>query len=207
MDKTIIAQAIAPIVNQADQAGELFAKSEIDAGLALELFARSVGTEPTYQQWVDNRTAWTDAYVRTKPQAKGESADGAFKRFKDRLADTYGINAPKSKGEGAIKKAQERAEKESKLMAKYEQTSTPVLKDLLSREYEIKAKNPTKKSAIMKELERVVMLRTKTENADTKAELKELRTQLAESAKNCEDPTLLQTAIDILGDNYDISVE
>jgi hypothetical protein len=47
MEKTVVAQAIDQVIDQADQAGELFAKSEIDANQALELFARAVGTEPS----------------------------------------------------------------------------------------------------------------------------------------------------------------
>ena len=96
MDKTIVAQAIDEVTGQADQAGELFAKSEIDAGLALEMFARALGTEPSFEHWVNQRTKFINAYVRIKPQAKGNSADAAFLRFKNRLTDAYGISAPKS---------------------------------------------------------------------------------------------------------------
>ena len=35
MQKTVVAQAIDQVIDQADQAGELFAKSEIDATQAL----------------------------------------------------------------------------------------------------------------------------------------------------------------------------
>jgi hypothetical protein len=69
------------VIDQADQAGELFAKSEIDATQALELFARAVGTEPSYDTWLAKRLAFINAYVRIKPTAKGNSADQAFSRF------------------------------------------------------------------------------------------------------------------------------
>jgi hypothetical protein len=54
MQKTVVAQAIDQVIDQADQAGELFAKSEIDANQALELFARAVGTEPSFEVWTAN---------------------------------------------------------------------------------------------------------------------------------------------------------
>ena len=82
MELTKVAQAInATQADLAKQSGELFAQSEIDAGQALELFAKSVGTEPTYEEWNSCRIEFINAYVRTKPQAKGNSADQAFKRF------------------------------------------------------------------------------------------------------------------------------
>jgi hypothetical protein len=81
MNKTVVAQAIDQVIDQADQAGELFAKSEIDATQALELFARAVGTEPSYDTWLAKRLAFINAYVRIKPTAKGNSADQAFTRL------------------------------------------------------------------------------------------------------------------------------
>jgi hypothetical protein len=54
---------------------------------ALELFARAVGTEPSYDTWLAKRLAFINAYVRTKPTAKGNSADQAFSRFAKRLIE------------------------------------------------------------------------------------------------------------------------
>ena len=164
MDKTIVAQAIDEVTGQADQAGELFAKSEIDAGLALEMFARALGTEPSFEHWANQRTKFINAYVRIKPQAKGNSADAAFLRFKNRLTDAYGISAPKSTNEAAQKKAAERADKAAKVEAKYANTSTAVLRDLLKQEYQAKADKPSKSSALLREYEGIVKARDKTEN-------------------------------------------
>ena len=135
MELTKVAQAInATQADLAKQSGELFAQSEIDAGQALELFAKSVGTEPTYDTWNSCRVEFINAYVRTKPQAKGNSADQAFKRFRGRLVDAYGLEAPKAQTEAALKKAEERKAKQDALEARYAGTSTRVLKDLLSGE-------------------------------------------------------------------------
>ena len=113
MQKTVVAQAIDQVIDQADQAGELFAKSEIDATQALELFARAVGTEPSYDTWLAKRLAFINAYVRIKPTAKGNSADQAFTRFVRRLAEAFGINAPKAQTEAAIAKREQRAKKDA----------------------------------------------------------------------------------------------
>ena len=100
-----------PIENQANEAGKLFAVSELDAAKSLDIYARAIGEDPDYATWVANRTDWVNGYTEAKPQAKGNSADQAFARFARRLTDTYGINAPKAQTEAALKKAAEREAK------------------------------------------------------------------------------------------------
>jgi len=119
MQKTVVAQAIDQVIDQADQAGELFAKSELDANQALELFARAVGTEPSFDTWTAKRVSFVNAYVRTKPTAKGNSADQAFTRFVRRLTEAFGITAPKATSEAAIAKREQRAKKDAELLAKH----------------------------------------------------------------------------------------
>jgi hypothetical protein len=188
-------------------AGELFAQSEIDAGQALELFAKSVGTEPTYDTWNLCRLEFINAYVRTKPQAKGNSADQAFKRFKGRLVDAYGLEAPKAQTEGALKKAEERKAKQDALEARYAGTSTRVLKDLLSSEYQAQAKNPTKKSAILKELEKAVALRVKQEAEGQREELKAVRDELIAWIRECNDLDRLTLAHEMMNPDFDVQAE
>jgi hypothetical protein len=43
MQKTVVAQAIDQVIDQADQAGELFAKSEIDATPSIRTFRPCCG--------------------------------------------------------------------------------------------------------------------------------------------------------------------
>jgi len=197
-----------PINSQSTEAGKLFANSEIDAGKALEIFARAIGTEPTYATWIANRTDWVNGYVLAKPQAKGNSADQAFSRFARRLTDTYGINAPKAQTEAAQKKAAEREAKAEKLAGKYADHSTADLTDQLRKAYEMQAKNPTKKLATLKELEQVVKARTKIEQAETRDELKAARTRLFELAKACTELERIEAACDVLDEaNYEISIQ
>jgi hypothetical protein len=202
MEKTVVAQAITQVIDQADQAGELFAKSEIDASQALELFARSVGTEPTFDTWTANRLSFVNAYVRTKPTAKGNSADQAFARFVRRLTEAFGISAPKAQTEAAIAKRADRAKAEETLLAKHRQATPTLLKEQLKAAYQTLADQPTsaKLKAQTKELEKVLKIKTKDSDAQERQELKVLRDELREAMKNCADTDKLQQAIDILAE-------
>ena len=202
MNKTVVAQAIDQVIDQADQAGELFAKSELDANQALELFARSVGTDPSYDTWLSKRLAFINAYVRTKPTAKGNSADQAFTRFTRRLAEAFGINAPKAQTEAAIAKRADRAKAEENLLAKHRQATPTSLKEQLKAAYQTLADQPTsaKLKAQTKELEKVLKIKTKDSDAQERQELKALRDELREAMKNCADMDKLQQAIDILAE-------
>ena len=204
MEKTIVAQAVE---NQAAKSGALFAKSELDASQAMEIYARELGTEPSYTAWITNRTDWVNGYTTEKPQAKGNSADQAFTRFARRLNESFGIVAPKAQTEASIKKATERAKKAEELAQKYELIPTHQITENLKQAYELQAKNPTKKMATLKELENILKARTKAEESGIKEELKTARARLIELAKACTDVARIETASDILDEvNYDIEI-
>lgn len=205
MEKTIVAQAVE---NQAAKSGALFAKSEIDASQAMEIYARELGTEPSYTAWITNRTDWVNGYTTEKPQAKGNSADQAFTRFARRLNESFGIVAPKAQTEASIKKATERAKKAEELAQKYELIPTHQITENLKQAYELQAKNPTKKLATLKELENILKARTKAEESGIKEELKTARARLIELAKACTDVARIETASDILDEvNYEYEVQ
>jgi len=200
MQKTVVAQAIDQVVDQADQAGELFAKSELDATQALELFARSVGTEPTFETWSAKRLSFVNAYVRTKPTAKGNSADQAFARFVRRLTDSFGITAPKATSEAAIAKREQRAKQTEALVAKHGDMTPTLLRAQLKAAYQTLADQPT--SAIAKaqvnELTKVLKIKTKEEDEQQREELKGLRDQLRDLIKECTETDKLELAIELL---------
>ena len=203
MQKTVVAQSITQVIDQADQAGELFAQSEIDATKALDLFARSIGsTEPSFDTWTANRVSFVNAYVRTKPTAKGNSADQAFKRFVSRLVDAFGVTVPKATSEAALAKRDERAKKQATLLAKHDNATPTLLKAQLQAAYKTLANEPTSSVAKgqVKELEQVLKLKTKDSEAQSRDELKGLRDQLRDLAKACTDTDKLHQAIDILKD-------
>ena len=202
MEKTVVAQAIDQVIDQADQAGELFAKSELDANQALELFARAVGTEPSFDTWTAKRVSFINAYVRIKPTAKGNSADKAFGRFSTRVVEAFGIVIPKATNNGAIAKREQRAKAEEKLLAKHGDMTPTLLRSQLKAAYQTLADQPTSAiaKAQTKELEKVLKIKTKDSDAQERQELKVLRDELREAMKNCADSDKLQQAIDILAD-------
>ena len=199
MNQQTVASAInAPTA--ATEAGSLFAKSEIEAKEALEIFARAVGTAPTYETWITERTNWVNGYIEVKPNAKGEAADKAFSRFKDRLTDSYGISAPKSTNAAAEKKAAEREKKTAEIMAKHEKQTPTMLRAQLEAAYATLAKNPESKAAnsVVKELRQVLKVKQSAENKAQGEELKTLRGAVKVEAGKCTDLDLLQSILDML---------
>ena len=204
---TVANQVVRTTIEGADQAGEMFARSEIDALGSLEVYARTLGTEPTFEHWSNCRVDWVNAYVRIKPQAKGNSADKAFGRFKARLTESFGIEAPKAKSEAAEKKAQERAKKAQELEQRFSGYSDTDLKGMLQKAYEDQAKNPMKKSSILGELERAVKQRIKSVESENKDALKSIRARLMSLSKQCTDTARLLAACDVLDPDNEISIE
>ena len=169
--------------------------------------SRNLGTEPSYTNWIANRTDWINGYVTEKPQSKGASADQAFTRFARQLNEHFGIVAPKAQTQASIKKEKERAKKAEELAEKYKHIPTSQITENLKQAYELQAKNPTKKLATLKELEKILRARTNAEEAENRGELKQARARLSELAKACTDVERIQTACDILDEaNYDISI-
>lgn len=197
-----------PIENQANEAGKLFAVSELDAARSFEIYARAIGETPDYATWIANRTDWVNGYVEAKPNTKGNSADQAFTRFVKRIKEIFPtIVVPTSTNEAAQKKAAERQAKAEKLAAKYADHGTDQLTESLRQAYELQAKNPTKKLASLRELEQVVKARTKIREAEQRDELKEARAKLFELARACTDLDRIQAATDVLDEaNYEISI-
>jgi hypothetical protein len=196
--KTIATQIVTTSIEGAISSGQLFARSEIDATESLEVFARTLGTEPTFEHWTNCRTNWVNAYVGVKPQAKGNSADKAFGRFKARLNESFGIEAPKAKSEGATKKATERATKALALEENYSKYSDSDITGMLQKAYESQAQNPLKKYPLLGELQQVAKTRTKAQNELNRDALKIARERLHALAKACTDSALIDQASDLL---------
>jgi hypothetical protein len=207
MSNTIATQVAVPTIEGACEAGRMFAKSEIDAQGSLEVYARTLGTDPTIDHWNQCRISWVNAYVSVKPQAKGNSADKAFARFKGRLTESYGIEAPKAKSEAAEKKAQERAKKAQELAQRFEAYSDADLTGMLQKAYADQAQNPMKKSSLLGELERAVKQRAKAQAEVNRDALKASRDRLFKLARECNDPIRIDAACDVLDElNFDIKI-
>jgi hypothetical protein len=185
---------------QANKSGEMFARSEIEATEALEVFAREVGTEPSYETWQAARVEFINGYVMVKPQAKGDAADQAFKRFKDRLVDRFGITVPKATNEAAVKKANERKAKEDKLLSKYADATPTLLRSQIEACYQTLAKNPDSKVAKAQATELAKVLKVKTRDSDKaeRDEIKELRNETIAEIKACTSIECLERVIEVL---------
>lgn len=196
MEKTIIAQAVADSFN----AGAMFARSEIDAAESLEVFARAVGTTPSYEVWQAERINFVNGYVSIKPHAKGDSADKAFQRFKDRVVERFAIVVPKATSEAAIKKAAERKAANEKLLAEYQNTTPTLLRAQLEAAYQSLAKDPTSKvaKAQAKKVEKALKLKTSESDKAERSEVKALKDSIREALKACDDTEKLEAALDAL---------
>lgn len=193
MDKTIIAQAVADSFN----AGAMFARSEIDAAESLEVFARAVGENPTYEVWQAERINFVNGYVSIKPHAKGDSADKAFQRFKDRVVEKFAIVVPKSTNEAAIKKAAERKAADDKLLAEYQDVPPTLLRAQLEAAYQSLAKDPTSKvaKAVAKKVEKALKLKTRESDKAEREEVKAIKDEIREALKACDDTEKLEAAL------------
>jgi len=182
------------------KSGEMFARSEIDAVEAMDVFARVVGTDPSYDTWQAARVEFVNGYVMVKPQSKGDAADQAFKRFKDRVVERFGITVPKATSEGAIKKAAERKAKEDKLLAKYSDATPTLLRSQIEACYQTLAKNPDSKVAKAQaaELGKVLKIKTRDDAKTERDELKAWKDSIREALKTCDDLDKLEAACNIL---------
>ena len=196
---------------QAHNAGSMFAKSEIDADEALESFARALTTEPTYAMYEESRIEWVSGYLDIKPQAKGNSADKAFKRFMGRLVDKYGFDIPKPKSDNpaATKKRMEREAKKAKVLDAFSGVDTGELKTRLSQAFATLASKPDSKVAesAVKNLKAVLRERTKDDSAALKAEVSEKRQTIRGLLSGCSDIERLDAVIDLLSPDNEVTFQ
>ena len=131
----------------------------------------------------------------------------SFTRFANQLNNKFGIVTPKAQTQASIKKEKERAKKAEELAEKYKHIPTSQITENLKQAYELQAKNPTKKLASLKELEKILKARTSAEEAENRGELKQARARLSELARACTDVERIQTACDILDEaNFEVSI-
>jgi len=197
--------------SQARKAGELFARSELEADEAFEVFARALGEKPVYALYEGMRVEWIVSYTDTKPNAKGNSADKAFGRFMGRLQDKYAIEVqkPKADNPAAAKKRAEREAKREALLKAHEAIDTSVLRDRLTRAFTTLASQPDSKvaEAAVKNLKAVLRERTRGESEALKAELTAKRAEIRGLLSGCDDIERLDAVIDILSPANDVVVQ
>jgi hypothetical protein len=197
--------------SEARKAGALFARSELEADEAFEVFARAVGESPIYPVYEQARIEWVSSYVGIKPHAKGNTADKAFGRFVGRLREKYplDIQKPVSDNPAARKKAAEREAKHAEILKAHEGINTGELRARLAQAFTTLASNPDSKvaSAAVKNLKAVIRERTKDESAALKADLTAKRTEIRGLLSGCDDIERLDAVIEILSPENDVSIQ
>jgi len=197
--------------NEARKAGALFARSELEADEAFEVFARAVGEAPVYAVYEQARIEWVSSYTTTKPHTKGNTADKAFGRFVGRLREKYplDIQKPVSDNPAARKKAAEREAKRAGILEAHEGIDTSELRSRLAKAFSTLASNPDSKvaEAAVKNLKAVIRERTKGESAALKADLTAKRTEIRGLLSGCDDIERLDAVIEILSPENDISIQ
>ena len=197
--------------SQARKAGELFARSELEADEAFEVFARALGEKPVYALYEGMRVEWIVSYTDTKPNAKGNSADKAFGRFMGRLQDKYAIEIqkPKADNPAAAKKRAERETKRAELLKAHEAIDTSELRTRLANAFTTLASKPDSKAAesAVKNLKAVLRERTRGESEALKADLSAKRAEIRGLLSGCDDIERLDAVIDILSPTNDVVVQ
>jgi hypothetical protein len=196
---------------QVRKAGSLFAQSEIDADEAFEAFARALTEKPTFEMFEEARIEWVSGYLETKPNVKADACTQAFKRFKTRLSEKYGIEIqkPKSDNPVAVKKAKEREDKKAKVLDSFSGVDTGELKTRLSQAFATLASKPDSKvaEAAVKNLKAVIRERTKDDSAALKAEVSEKRQTIRGLLSGCSDIERLDAVIDLLSPDNEVTFQ
>jgi len=189
----------------------LFAQSEVNADGALETFARALTDNPTFEMFEEARIEWVSGYLETKPNVKADACSQAFKRFKARLSEKYGMDVkkPKSDNPVSVKKAQERETKKVQTLAAFESMPTDQVRAELSKAFATLASKPDSKVAesAVKNLKAVLKDRTKDETATLNAEVKKLKKTIRGLVAGCSDTERLEAAIEVLSPDNDVTIQ
>ena len=187
--------------------GKRFAKNKQERIEIATNYSRMLGTDPTFDQWEAGRIKFIAGHVEEYPDLTGNAHDKAWDSFAELLEALHGLTKPKSTNPVSVKKAEERAQANEKLLAKYEDIKVYEIKDQLAKSYEALAKNPENKDNKKKnkELDQILKLRTTEENKAHGEALKALRTEAKELAGKCTDVEKLEAVIEILDQDTDLT--
>lgn len=222
--QTPVAQAVHALThekrNEAYDQGARFARNRAELMAIATDSAETLGTNPTYEQWMEYATQWKDGYVHNNPDNTANASDTAWARFTKTLDEFFGLTKPKSTSKSAEKKATERELKKAQLLAKHADTPAHTLKEQIASNYEAIAKavaqgKPAKEKRETgevvdlkketKELEAVIKAKTSEENKAHGEELKAKRAEAREAVAKCTDIEKLEAVIEILDEYTDIA--
>ena len=210
MDKKQIADPIKALSfdqeNKAADCGKRFAKNKQERIEIATDYSRMLGTDPTFDQWESGRIKFVAGHAEENPELTGNAHDAVWSDFAGLLSALFGLTKPRSTNPVSTKKAEERAQANEKLLAKYEDSKVYEIKDQLAKSYEALAKNPENKDNKKKnkELDQILKLRTTEENKAHGEALKALRVEAKELAGKCTDIEKLEAVIEILDQDTDL---
>lgn len=171
----------------------------------LDNAARTLGTNPTFEEFTEYSVQWKDGYVHQNPNNTSNAADAAWSRFAKQLSETFGLDKPKSKSAHAEKKAAERSKKTEALLAKYQDTSAADLQAQRRAALEAAAKGSEAAEKLAADLKKVLKVKQSEENKQHGEQLKAMRQQVTEAARKCTDLDKLTAALDCLDDASEIN--
>ena len=192
--------------NKAADCGKRFAKNKQERIEIATDYSRMLGTDPTFDQWESGRIKFVAGHAEENPELTGNAHDAVWSDFAGLLSALFGLTKPRSTNPVSTKKAEERAQANEKLLAKYEDSKVYEIKDQLAKSYEALAKNPENKDTKKKnkELDQILKLRTTEENKAHGEALKALRVEAKERAGKCTDIEKLEAVIEILDQDTDL---
>jgi len=192
--------------NKAADCGKRFAKNKLERMDIARDYSRMLGTDPTFDQWESGRIKFVAGHAEENPDLTGNAHDAVWSDFAGLLSALFGLTKPRSTNPVSTKKAEERAQANEKLLAKYEDSKVYEIKDQLAKSYEALAKNPENKDNKKKnkELDQILKLRTTEENKAHGEALKALRVEAKELAGKCTDIEKLEAVIEILDQDTDL---
>lgn len=171
----------------------------------LDAGARTLGPEPTYEEFTEYRAQWVDGYVHQNPNNTANAADQAWTRYAKQLLENFGIEKPKSKSAHAEKKAAERSKKTEALLSKYADTSAADLQAQRRAALEAAAKGSEAAEKLAADLKKVLKVKQSEENKAHGEQLKAMRQQVTEAARKCTDLEQLAAALDCLSGGFEIN--
>lgn len=230
-DKTPVAQVVHALSHdrrtEAYEQGGRYSANRLEAvGIASDA-AKTLGTDPTFDQWSEYAVQWKDGYMHNNSENTGNAADSAWSRFAATLNELFGLTKPKSTGKAATAKATAREVKAAAVLAKHADKAAHTIKEQIAKNYSaiaeaVKQGKPAKEQRTdpntglslavdlkkeLKELETVLKAKTSEENKAHGEELKALRAETREAVNKCTDLEQLQAALDVLSGGFDINYE
>ena len=191
--------------NDAYQQGAQWAEAQRSTYEVVSNAARTLGTNPTHEEWMEYAAQWKDGYVHQNPNNTANAGDQQWGRFAKQLGEFFGLTKPKAASVHAEKKAAERSAKAQKLLDKYAEQTAEQIQEMRRAALESAAKGSETAEKIAADLKKVLKHKTSDENKATAEKRKALREQVVAAARKCTDLDKLEAALDCLDDASEIN--